>query len=89
MKYFLLLINTRCADLQFIKEVTIQAETLDKAKDFAREVVANWYDDGHGAENCELDIDVVAWFDNGTTARCDRITEISQSEYSTFKKYGI
>lgn len=89
MKYYLLSILTRCGEFEFYKDVSIKVELDEDVNNAAREVVCNWYDDGDPGGRDGPDADGVYWYDNGNDVRCDRITEISKSEYEIFQKYTI
>ena len=89
VKYYLLSILTRCGEFEFTQEITIKVEEDVKVENAAREVVANWYDDGDPGGRDGPNDNGEYWFDNGNVVCCNRITEISENEYEIFKKYGI
>lgn len=89
MKFYLLSILTRCGEFEFTEEITIKVEEDVKVENAAREVVANWYDDGDPGGRDGPNDNGEYWFDNGNVVCCNRITEISKKEYGVFKKYGI
>lgn len=89
MKFYLLRILTRCGEFEFLQEKSIKVDVGVNHENAAREVVCNWYDDGDPGGRDGPDADGVYWFDNGNAVHCDRITEISKSEYEIFQKYSI
>lgn len=89
MKFYLLMILTRCGEFEFLQEKSIKVDEGVNHESAVREVVANWYDYGDEDGRVEPDSDGVAWFDNGNAVHCDRITEISKSAYEIFQKYTI